>query len=298
MSLIQLRSIIEVHRQRSISKAAAMLGLTQPAVSQHIASLEAQIERQLFIRQPRGVQPTAVADDLVRRVSEGLDLAESTLAEMRARSTRLAGRLHLCGPSDILSDLVGPRLHVLIRQNLSLSFHPAHGERVNELLLEGGADFGFGVGPVHDPRIASATVGAEELVLAAPPELAAQIRAAGDLARGIADQPFVAYENARMLNRQWLEHNGLDIGRAEQVVLAPDLRCLRNLLVHGFGWAVLPRFVVRKQLAEGSLEEITGPRGNPVTPYQMLWLKSALRNPRTAHARTLILQQFIHDHTG
>ena len=64
MSLLQLRTFVEVYRRRSLSEAARAIGITQPAASQHIASLEAQLGRPLFDRHSRGVRPTAIADDL------------------------------------------------------------------------------------------------------------------------------------------------------------------------------------------------------------------------------------------
>jgi DNA-binding transcriptional LysR family regulator len=292
MSVTHLRSFVEVYRQRSISRAAEELGLTQPAVSQHIASLEAQLERQLFTRHARGVAPTFVADDLAHRISDGLDRAENALAELRARSMRLAGTLHLCGPSDILSDLVVPRLHVLIEHNLALRLYPSQGDETAQMLLAGEADFAFAVQLPVDERIASKKIGAEELVLVAPPGMAALMKPRRGLAKSLSSLPFVAYEQGRYLIRFWLDHNDIDAGRAEQSVVAPDLRCLRNLVVENFGWSVLPRYLIGAAIDSGSIVEIAGPKGNPTTPYYALWLKSAMRSPRLTRAKDLVLGQF------
>ncbi len=118
MSLVHLKTFIEVYRQGAFTRAAETLGLTQPAVTQHIAALETVLERQLFQRAPRGATPTSIARDLARRIGDHLDLAEEALAELRARSSRLAGTVHLCGPSDILSDLVAPHLHALCAERI------------------------------------------------------------------------------------------------------------------------------------------------------------------------------------
>lgn len=292
MSVVHLRSFVEVYRQRSISRAAEELGLTQPAVSQHIASLEAQLERKLFERHARGVTPTVVAEDLANKVSDGLDRAENALAEMRARSSRLAGTLHLCGPSDLLSDLVVPKLRVLMQNNLALSLHPSQGEATIDMLLAGDADFAFAVAVPDDPRIAAERIGAEELVLVAPPAMAALVKPRRGLAKALSMHPFVAYELGRYFIRLWLDHNGLDAGHAEQSVVAPDLRCLRNLVVENFGWSVLPRYLIGPTLESGRMVEIAGPIGNPTTPYYALWLKSAMRSPRLTRARDLVLAQF------
>lgn len=292
MSVVHLRSFVEVYRQRSISRAAEELGLTQPAVSQHIASLEAQLERKLFERHARGVTPTVVAEDLAHRVSDGLDRAENALAELRARSSRLAGTLHLCGPSDILSDLVVPKLRVLTENNLSLRLYPSQGEATIKLLLAGDADFAFAVAEPDDQRIAAQRIGLEELVLVAPREMAAELKPGRNLGKALTSRPFVAYELGLYLIRLWLDHNDIDVGHAEQSVVAPDLRCLRNLVVENFGWSILPRYLIGTALETGSIVEIAGPNGNPTTPYYALWLKSAMRSPRLTRAKELVLAQF------
>ena len=292
MSLVHLKTFVEVYRQGSFTRAAETLGLTQPAVTQHIAALETVLERQLFQRAPRGVTPTSIARDLARRIGDHLDLAEEALAEFRARSSRLAGTVHLCGPSDILSDLVAPHLHALCAERISVQMHPAIGEAIRERLLSGNADFGFAVALPPDDRIAHAPLGREELALVASPALAARIKAAGTLSLGLEQTPFLSYSIERDLLRLWISHHGLDIGRAEESVTAPDLRALRGLVVAGLGWSVLPRFLLADVLATGQVEEVGGPKGRLMLGYDLFWTKAAARTPRILRARDLILQGF------
>ena len=56
--LSHLRTFLEAYRSGSFSKAAELLGITQPAASQHIQSLETLVGKRLFIRQARGVTAT------------------------------------------------------------------------------------------------------------------------------------------------------------------------------------------------------------------------------------------------
>ena len=103
MSLSQLRTFIEVYRRRSLSDGARALGITQPAASQHIASLEAQIGHPLFGRHSRGVHPTAIADDLAASVGGSLDTAEAARPVCRQHrviadlqlAVRHSSRLHV-----------------------------------------------------------------------------------------------------------------------------------------------------------------------------------------------------------
>src|ERR1700704_1179156 len=66
----------------SMAKAAAHLSVTQPAISQSIADLEAIIGVQLLDRGPRGVMPTLYGEALMRRGVEALD-ALKHYADMR-----------------------------------------------------------------------------------------------------------------------------------------------------------------------------------------------------------------------
>ncbi|ODT18799.1 MAG: hypothetical protein ABS35_22940 [Kaistia sp. SCN 65-12] len=292
MSITQLRSFVEVYRQGSVSKAARALGLSQPALSGHIASLEAQIERKLFTRHAHGVRPTPIADELAARVSEALDKAENALAEIKARSVLLSGRIHLCGAADILFDLTPSRLQALTAIGLSLQLIPATDQNIVEMLVDGRADFALAVPRFDDdPRIACEVYGDEELVLAAAPQLADRIVGAGPLDQALGRTAFLTYDAGGVMLRNWLNHNRIEAVLGEPALTAPDLRALRSFAIMGLGWSVLPRYLIEPELAAGRLAEIMGPNGNPVTAYHLLWHKSAMRNPRTARARNLLMQR-------
>ncbi|MHB8293419.1 MAG: helix-turn-helix domain-containing protein [Acidimicrobiales bacterium] len=59
-----LRSFLAIYRAGSVTDAACDRGISQPAVSQHLAALERSVGSRLFARQPGGVEPTAQAHDL------------------------------------------------------------------------------------------------------------------------------------------------------------------------------------------------------------------------------------------
>lgn len=76
-----LRLFDVVYRTRSVSRAAQMLGLTQPAASQGLTRLRLLIQDPLFTRAPGGVQPTAKADRLSAAVASALTTLEIALNE-------------------------------------------------------------------------------------------------------------------------------------------------------------------------------------------------------------------------
>lgn len=73
MDLALLRTFVTVHRAGSFTRAAALLGLSQPAVTSQIRTLERQLGRPLFLRQARGVTPTTMGDELAHKAAPHLD---------------------------------------------------------------------------------------------------------------------------------------------------------------------------------------------------------------------------------
>jgi DNA-binding transcriptional LysR family regulator len=90
LDLKLLTTFREVALRRSFSDAAAALGYTQPAVSQHVSRLEASVGVRLLERDARGVHPTPAGELLLTRASTLLDAARR--AEEDVRSAAGAGR--------------------------------------------------------------------------------------------------------------------------------------------------------------------------------------------------------------
>lgn len=76
----QIAAFTEVFRQRSISEAATMLGVTQSAVTQQLAKLEQRVGTTLFVRYRSGLQPTKAAQELFA-LTDRIDVLEKLVAE-------------------------------------------------------------------------------------------------------------------------------------------------------------------------------------------------------------------------
>ena len=75
----RLRAFAAVARQRSFSRAAEELYVTQPAVSKHVASLEAELGAKLVLRDRKGLELTPAGEVLADYVLR----AEALLANAR-----------------------------------------------------------------------------------------------------------------------------------------------------------------------------------------------------------------------
>lgn len=70
------RSFVAIYRHGSVSAAAASRYMTQPALSQHLAALEAEIGEPLFRRTPRRMVPTERAKLLYAQIAQAVDRLE------------------------------------------------------------------------------------------------------------------------------------------------------------------------------------------------------------------------------
>ncbi|SCK46615.1 DNA-binding transcriptional regulator, LysR family [Streptomyces sp. WMMB 714] len=76
-----LRSFVTAVRAGSISRGAAALGQTQPALSQQLRRLESAVGRPLLHRSPSGVSPTRAGEELLPYAERILSLCAQALAE-------------------------------------------------------------------------------------------------------------------------------------------------------------------------------------------------------------------------
>jgi DNA-binding transcriptional LysR family regulator len=298
MSLQHLRTFVEVFRQRSISGAARNLGLTQPAVSQHIAALEAAIERDLFERHAKGVLPTAAAEELAASLGDRLDVAEAALAAARARSSDMTGAVRLIGNGDFLAEMVAPRLLGLLQSGLRVRLHAGDREGILGGLTEGQYDLGICAFRPPDRRLRSRQIHAEPIYAVASPKVVERMMRAPDLGTALMQEAILTYTLERPLVDEWLEANNWPSHAINPALIGQDLRCLRGLLGHDFGWTALPGYLCEAQLARGELAEIPAPVGRPSHPYFLVWMPSALRHPRVAFAHRTLLAELAGDDGG
>ena len=86
LDLKLLQSFREVAVRQSFSAAAEALSFTQPAVSQHVARLEKQLDAPLLVREPRGVKLTPAGEALLRHAEQILGGVKRAEAEVRELS--------------------------------------------------------------------------------------------------------------------------------------------------------------------------------------------------------------------
>ena len=104
-----------VYEERSLSRAATRLAMTQPAVSHAMTRLRGVFEDALFIRQSRGMAPTAVADVIYAGLRDALASVRDAVTEARGFDAKTSRRSFFVA----IPHPLGPLMAVRLRQRLA-----------------------------------------------------------------------------------------------------------------------------------------------------------------------------------
>ena len=113
MEIRQLRYFVAIVDSGSLSRAAALVHIVQPALSQQMTQLEEELGTRLLQRSVKGVTPTDAGQALYRHAQQILKLAGDTKNVVKASDAGLSGRVRLGLPSSIAMVLVGPLIAAL-----------------------------------------------------------------------------------------------------------------------------------------------------------------------------------------
>jgi LysR family transcriptional regulator, nitrogen assimilation regulatory protein len=257
LDLRQLRYFAQIAEVGSFSQAARNLGVSQPALSQHIAALETALGTKLFIRTPRGVTLT----------QEGVLLLEHA----RAVLNRLA--LAEDQMFNRASDLAGPPIPVGLIPSLSVSFAVPMLERLRERfprfrlrlidglsdqvmqwLLAGEVQIGFSTLATHPApaRFAVEHICEERLCLVAAPGVVARHSSTITLAEAMT-LPLILNPQPNSV-RTTLERAAAERGLTLEPWLEfTSFSVIKEAVRRGFGCAVLSWSAISEDCARGQL---------------------------------------------
>lgn len=156
MELRVLRYFLAVAREENITKAAALLHLTQPTLSRQLMQLEEELGVQLFRRSRYHIELTEDGMMLRRRAQELVDLAEKTTREFTMRETELMGEIAI-GAGETRSMSFLSRAMVSFRERypkVTFRIFSANADDVKERLDTGLLDMGLLTEPVDVGRYA------------------------------------------------------------------------------------------------------------------------------------------------
>jgi DNA-binding transcriptional LysR family regulator len=245
LHLHHLAYLRAVARHGTLSRAAASLQVSQPALSQALAQIERRLGAPVFERAGRQRRPTAAGAELLRFAEEVLARAEALRRRLRAYREGAAGPLAL-GMIDAVGLYVLPDVVRRFREEhpaVDLTIVVADSVELVARLRAFALDLAFVVGPVHEPDLSATEVLREPLHVYRPAQ--------------DADDPhrarWVLYPRGSRTRRiidDALARRGI---RPAVTLESGNPQVLRQMVAFGLGWSVLPPAVGENEPAHGSV---------------------------------------------
>ncbi|MDQ1011813.1 molybdate transport repressor ModE-like protein [Streptomyces sp. V4I23] len=254
-----LELLLAVARHGSLGRAARELGITQPAASSRIRSMERQLGVALVDRSPRGSRLTeagALVTDWARRVVEAAEAFDAGAQALRGRRD---SRLRVAASMTIAEYLLPGWLIALRaeRPGTAVSLLAGNSAAVAERLLAGEADLGFVEGLAVPEGLDGAIIGHDRLfVVAAPAHAWARRRRAALTPEELAASPLVLRERGsgtrQVLDSALSRYGGL----SDPLLELASTTAVKAAAVSGAGPAVLSELAVTEELASRRLVRI------------------------------------------
>ncbi|EOL9122912.1 LysR family transcriptional regulator [Enterobacter ludwigii] len=272
-NLNDLFAFVTVAREGSFTRAAAQLGVTQPALSQAITGLENRMQIRLLTRTTRSVSPTAAGERLLNAIGNRFDEIEAELDMLTELRDKPAGTVRItCGP-DVLSRTLLPKLTPLLRQypDIHIEFDANHGFRD---IVADRFDAGVRMGDTIDKDMIALPIGPQlRMAAVASPDYFAR--------HPVPQTPHELTQhqciNQRMIKSGGIyvwdfDHDGgdLNVRVNGQLTFNTSWHIVEAALA-GFGIAFLPEDEFGDHIAEGRLIRVLEPWCLPFPGYYLYY---------------------------
>lgn len=107
--------LIVVAREKSFTRAAARLGVSQSALSHSIRALEERLAVRLLTRTTRSVAPTAAGEQLINDISPRFEEIENSLIELTEMRDGVAGNIRITAGEHAMDSTVWPLLKPFLK---------------------------------------------------------------------------------------------------------------------------------------------------------------------------------------
>ncbi|MBO7745404.1 LysR family transcriptional regulator [Paenibacillus sp. MWE-103] len=238
------RSFIAIYKHNSVSEAAKTRIMTQPALSQHLASLEAEVGERLFARTTRKLVPTERGKQLYAHLAPHIESLEEKTMELKshlspAMKTIKIGTTHELFTESVMAHLSG------MEWNTVTYFGDA--DHLLELLKEDRVDIVITDKKLATPGIEYVRLMEERFVLVAPPDTAVpEFARTEEMERWLTEQRWISYGlELPIIRRYWKEffNTGPVIN---PVHVIPSLHLILRAVAEGAGVSLLPTYLLKQ----------------------------------------------------
>ena len=192
MELNHLKTFLVVADEKNLTRAAAQLFMTPPSVSAHIKALEDELNIQLFVRKPQGMELTEHGEVLRIKAEKILNAARDMINLSKQLQASLTGMnrigINATAKYQRVAALVGRMQETY--PDVELTFVSSSTHKIIQALKNHSLDAGYVFGPVDDMALTGHPLTNTELLVAAP--LAWKEMLANAKWKDIAELPWIS----------------------------------------------------------------------------------------------------------
>jgi DNA-binding transcriptional LysR family regulator len=271
-NLNDILAFLAVARERSFTRAAAKLGVSQSALSHTISGMEARLGLRLLTRTTRSVSPTEVGQRLLEKVAPRLEEVEAELAAIRELRKKPGGAIRITATEHAADAVLLPKLTKLLRH------YP-------DIKVEITIDYGLTdiVAQRYDAGVRSGEQVARDMVA---------VRIAPDMRMAVVGAPpYFKTRPEPKTPQELIDHNCITLrlphgglyawefekgGRALRVRVDGQLTYntsaqMLNAAVAGLGLAYVPEGMAQPHVAKGRLKRVLEEWCLPYSGYHLYY---------------------------
>lgn len=273
MQISEIHAFLTLVRLGHLTKAAAELCISQPAMTRRINQLEQELGVPLFERLPRSVRPTAAGQAFLPFAHRAVAALQDGVAAVRSIDQADKGVVKL-GMVGTLASTELPEVLKHFREThpeIRIVLHTGRSEQITDMVRSGEIDLGLRYFGGADTDLIATLAHNEPLCVVAAPDtqrISRRAKSASDLL-GI---PWVLFPTtgaepyAQLIMRQ-LQRHGL--AEAETVII-DSMTAQKRLIEADFGLGLLPESGVQEELRLGTLVKLEIPDLRVAAPVMML----------------------------
>lgn len=237
MDLRSIKYFVQIAELGSITRAAAHLGIAQPALSRHVHGLEDELGVQLLVRLPRGVRLTGTGRQFLDHCRKIIREINHARDELRSSSEVPSGKVIL-GLSPTMGPLLLPAVIERVRRQcpqITLKIVEWFSTQLYDALLTGRVDVAVLTNAPSTRALKITPLISEPIVVLSPPQSRGTRRFY--TLPELSKTPVVTSEAIRHIVEEQISHSGWRLNVEAEI---DAIEAIRRLLLRGIGMSVMP----------------------------------------------------------
>ena len=251
----KLYTLIKVAEQGSFTKAANVLGLTQPAVSQHIRALEDEYGTRIFDRSTNRLILTREGDKLLTAARTMLSIDDKLRQELSGVNFG-AKDLNIGITHTVESNRISQILtRYASERGITIRLFTHQHEKLFQRIRNYELDLAIVDGMVTDQELRKTTLDTDSLVLVVSPEHAFSSRSRISIDEIKAEKLILRLPSSGTVNlfTSTVESRGISMKEFNVILEVDNIATIKDLVRAGYGVSVLAKSACADELTKGKL---------------------------------------------